>query len=213
MASLVALTPPTRRRALLAAALLLALLAGTRVTPTVERIEVVGADHHAPADVARLARIAHGDPLLWITAWRVDDLVRDPWIAAAHVERRWPDAVRITVEERTPFARNGTAMNAVVWAEDGTVLPDVAALERADLPVVRGWGPPRREEAFALLRLLRNEDPKVIEYAPMGFTIALADLHVRTPDLEALRREWAAVRAAGSGRVAIYPWGVSVADE
>lgn len=213
MAPLVALTSPTRRRTLLAVAGVVALLAGTRVAPTVDRIEVVGADHHAPADVAKLARVAHGDPLLWITAWRVDDLLRDPWVAAAHVERRWPDAIRITVEERTPFARAGTGMDAVVWAEDGTVLPNVAAIDRADLPVVRGWGPPRLEEAFALLRLLRDDAPKVIEYAPMGFTIALADLHVRTPSLEALRREWAAVRAAGSGRVAIYPWGVSVADE
>mgnify|MGYP000010954191 CR=1 FL=1 len=209
------LTPTGRRgrRWILATALVVALLAGTRVAPRIDRIEVAGADHLAPARVAELARVAHGDPLLWITAQRVDDLVAHPWVAAAHVERRWPDAVRITVEERTPFARAGTGADAVVWAEDGTVLPDVGPAVRAALPVVRGWGPSRREEAFALLRLLRDEEPKVVEYAPMGFTIALADLHVRTPDLAALRREWAAVRAAGSGRVAIYPWGVSVADE
>jgi cell division protein FtsQ len=202
------------RRALLGLAVLaLALLAVSRFWPTVQRIETVGGAHHDRASLLRLARVAPGDPLLWITRWRVDGLSEDPWIRRARVTRHWPDAVAIAVWERTPLARSGEGAGATVWAEDGTVLPGARESERASLPVVRGWGGDRVGEALTLLRLLKDREPKVIQYTPEGFEIALSDAVLFTPGVAALRRQWAAVERHRGGRLAVYPWGVSRTHE
>lgn len=190
-------------------ALLLGILAVTRFWPAVERVEVVGTEHHEPASVLRLARIAPGDPLLWITRWRVAALERDPWILRARVIRHWPDTVSVRVWERVPLARGGAGADAVVWAEDGTVLTDVTEEERATLPLLRGWGDDRTEEALSLLRLLMEREPEVVQYSPEGFEIELSDTVLFTPDIAALRRHWAAVESHRGGRLAVYPWGVS----
>lgn len=194
---------------LVLAALLLAILAVTRFWPTVERVEVTGAVHHDAERVLRLARVAPGDPLLWITRWRASDLSEDPWILRARIIRHWPDAVSVRVWERTPLARSAGGEEALVWAEDGTVLPGATAAERARLPVLSGWGGDRTDEALTLLRLLAGREPEVIQYSPEGFEIALSDTVLFTPDIVALRRHWAAVESHRGGRLAVYPWGVS----
>ncbi|MEX2502603.1 MAG: FtsQ-type POTRA domain-containing protein, partial [Trueperaceae bacterium] len=200
---------------LLAASLLasLALVAVSRFVPTVERIEVVGAQHHDRASLLRVARVAPGDPLLWITRWRVAGLNMDPWVRRARVIRHWPDTVVLTVWEREPAARASGEADAVAWAWDGTVLPNVPEPVMASLPIVRGWGRDRTDEAMDLLEVLRDRGPLVIEYAPEGFEIALPDGTVFTPDLAALQRQWAAVESHRGGRIAVYPWGVSKAHE
>ncbi len=194
----------------------LLLVAGSGVTrfwPTVERIEVTGGRHHDPGDVLRLARVAPGDPLLWITTWRVSGLTDDPWIARARVTRHWPDTVSIAIWERAPLARSGEGPEARIWARDGTVLPGASAEERADLPIVTGWGGDRTAEALELVDLVRSRGPKVIQYSPEGFEIALSDAVLFTPDVSSLRRQWAAVERHRGGRLAVYPWGVSKAHE
>jgi len=202
------------RRALLALTLVtLALLAVSRFWPTVDRVETFPGPHHDRGALMRLARVAPGVPLLWITRWRVDALTADPWIRRARVTRHWPDTVSIAVWERTPLARAGEAPGATVWAEDGTVLPGAREAERASLPVVRGWGGDRTEEALTLVRLLRDREPKVIQYTPEGFEIALSDAVLFTPGVSALRRQWAAVERHRGGRLAVYPWGVSRTNE
>lgn len=190
-------------------ALLLGILAVTRFWPPVERIEVVGAEHHDPASVSRLARIAPGEPLLWITRWRVAGLQDDPWILRARVIRHWPGTVSVRVWERAPLARSHPGDDAVVWAEDGTILPGTTAEERAGLPVLDGWGADRTEEGLELLRLLMDREPEVVQYSPEGFEIELSDTVLFTPDIAALRRQWAAVESHRGGRLAVYPWGVS----
>lgn len=202
------------RRLLLALTLVLLAAAGaSRFWPTVERIEVSGARHLSEERVLRLARLAPGDPILWITRWRVDDLAADPWVARARVTRHWPDAVSVTVWERVPHARSGTEPTATVWARDGTVLPGAREAERAGLPVIEGWGEDRLAEALELATLLRERAPEVIQYTPEGFEIALSDALLFTPNVDALRRHWAAVDSHRGGRLAVYPWGVSASDE
>jgi len=163
--------------------------------------------------VLRAARLAPGDPLLWITRWRVADLLHDPWVARARVTRHWPDTVAVTVWERAPHARSGAGPDATVWARDGTVLPGATAAEGADLPIVTGWGGDRLAEALELASLLKERRPEVIQYSPEGFEIALSDARLFTPDADALRRHWAAVDSHRGGRLAVYPWGVSASDE
>ena len=203
----------TRRWWIALTVLALLLLGATRFWPTVQRIEIIGAQHHEPRTIANLARVTHDDPLLWITRWRVGDLMRDPWIRQARVTRHWPDTITIAVWERVPYARAGTRIDDTVWAEDGTVLPGATIAERVPLPVVKGWGEDRTVEALKMLRLLQDRQPKVIQYSPLGFEIVLSDIVIQTPDQAALERQWAAVERSREGRLAIYPWGVSVADE
>lgn len=198
---------------LISSLLVVAALGVTRFWPTVERIEVTGTHHHDTGDVLRLARVAPGDPLLWITTWRVSGLSEDPWIARARVTRHWPDTVSIAVWERAPLARSGDGPEAQVWARDATVLPGTSAEERADLAMVTGWGGDRTAEALQLVDLLRSRVPKVIQYSPEGFEIALSDAVLFTPDVSSLRRQWAAVERHRGGRLAVYPWGVSKAYE
>jgi len=198
---------------LVAIVLVLAAAGASRFWPTVERIEVVGTVHLSEERVLRAARLAPGDPLLWITRWRVAALLHEPWVARARVTRHWPDTVAVTVWERTPHARSGPGPDATVWARDGTALPGATAEERADLPIVTGWGGDRRAEALELASLLRERRPEVIQYSPEGFEIALSDARLFTPDADALRRHWAAVDSHRGGRLAVYPWGVSASDE
>lgn len=188
---------------------LLVLLASTRFWPTVERVEVSGQERYDRLDVMRLAQVAPGDPLLWVTRWRVAGLDRDPWIARARVIRHWPDTVSIRVWEREPLAYDGTT----AYAPDGTVLPLPSGVTPPDAVQVSGWGVPRLDGALELARLLRSFDPEVIQYSPEGFEITLADTVLFTPDVASVRRHWAAIESQRGGRLAVYPWGVSKAHE
>ena len=186
-----------------------AALAASRFVPTVQRIEVAGAQHHDAADILRLAQVAPGDPWLWVTRWRLRGLEEDPWVLQARVIRHWPDTVSITVWERRPALTDGTT----TWAADGTVLPHPDPAELAGVPVLRGWGPPRIDDALELALLFADDDLQVLSYSPTGFEIALADGAIFTPDVESLRRQWAAIQHRNGTRLAVYPWGVSKADD
>ena len=198
-----------RRWLIAVAVLFVAALGVSRFVPTVERIEVSGASHHTAADVLRLARLAPGDPWLWVTRWRLRGLESDPWILQARVIRHWPDTVSVTVWERTPALTDG----ATAWASDGTVLPDPDPAELVGVPVVRGWGVPRIQEALELAKLFANDELLVLSYTPTGFEIELADGAISTPDVDSLRRQWAAIQHRNGRRLAVYPWGVSKADD
>lgn len=196
-----------RRRLMLALLLPLALLLlASRFYPPIERIHVVGAAHYSEAEVLRLARVRVGDPLLWVTTWRLRDLQRDPWILGARVVRRWPHTLQIEVTERTPVLAEG----ATAYALDGTVLPNASAEETAQAVTLSGWGPDRSHEALEILRLLVDLEPQVLSYAPSGFTVSFAESSLFTPDAALLRAHWSAFVEQQADSVAVYPWGVSV---
>jgi len=177
--------------------------------PKVERITVEGNLHHSPETVAALARVRVGDPFLWVTRGKVKGLTEDPWVLNAVVVRQWPHHIHIAVRERQPAITDG----ASTWAVDGTVLQGVTAAELSGLPRLQGWGEPRTAEALELLRLLRPYGVQVISYSPEGFEILLDDSELFTPDAQALRQQWSAFVSHLGGRIAVYPWGVSRANE
>jgi cell division protein FtsQ len=190
-------------------ALLLALtllLLASRFFPVIERIHVAGAAHYSEAEVLRLARVRVGDPLLWVTTWRLRGLQDDPWILGARVVRRWPHTLQLEVTERTP----ALVGDATVYALDGTVLPNARAEETAQAVTLSGWGPDRSHEALEILRLVAELEPQVLSYAPSGFTVSFAESSLFTPDAALLRAHWSAFIEQQAGSVAVYPWGVSV---
>lgn len=177
--------------------------------PKVQHVTVEGAQHHSPEAVALLANVRVGDAFLWVTRGRLQGLDQDPWVLNAVVVRQWPDRVHIAIRERVPALTDGTS----TWADDGTVLHGATAGETASLPLLQGWGEPRTPEALELLRLLRPFGVRVISYSPEGFEILLDDSELFTPDVQALRQQWSAFVSHRGGRIAVYPWGVSRANE
>ena len=193
--------------ALLALAVLL--LAGSWFYPRVEQVVVSGTQRYGPEQIAHLAGVDQGFPLLWVNRWSLADLERDPWIERASVIRHWPDTVSITVWERTPVLSDGET----AWALDGTVLPGLSPAEHESLPRLTGWGEPRTDEALELVALLSAYEPRVISYTPEGFDIELAHGSLDTPDVATLERHWAAWTNQQGDRAAVYPWGVSEGNE
>lgn len=188
--------------------LLVVLVVGTRFWPTIERVEVLGAEHHTRHAVLRLADIAPGDPFLWVTSFGLRRLAADPWVLQARVTRHWPDTVALYVVERVPVLSDGTT----AWAIDGTALPGLSADGHAILPRLEGWGTSRVEEALELLGTLEGYGVQVITYSPEGFEISLTNATVFTPSVSALRAQWSAFESSHrGGRIAVYPWGVSTA--
>ena len=186
---------------------LVALVAVTRFWPSVTRVEVLGAQHLARTHVLKLANVAPGDPLLWITRWSAQGLEREPWVLRARITRHWPDTVAIAILERHPIITDG----AVGWAADGTPLSGADPEALAELPRLRGWGSPRVEEALELLAMLVGRGVRVITYGPEGFEVELADVVLFTPSVHALRAQWSAFESQRGSRVSVYPWGVSSA--
>jgi hypothetical protein len=197
-----------------AAGLILLLLLGagviaSRFWPDVNVITVEGNVHHSKETVAQLARVAIGDPFLWVTGRRISGLTQDPWVLQAAVVRSWPDRVNIAVRERVPILTDGTT----TWADDGTVLVGATGAETDALPRLQGWGEARVDEALELTGLLLPFGVQVISYSPEGFEILLEDSVLFTPGAQALRQQWSAFVSHRGGRIAVYPWGVSKANE
>lgn len=196
----------------LARLLLLIAVAGaliaTRFVPSVATVEVAGQQHLSPSEIMELARVAPGDPFLWILRGRVAGLDAHPWVLRARVTRVWPDRVHIGIVERTPVISDGLSAG---WAADGTALPGLSEAQLAELPQLYGWGTPRLEEALELLAMLSDRGVQVITYGPEGFEVVLAEVVLFTPSLSALRAQWSAFESQRGSRVAVYPWGVSSA--
>ena len=198
------------RLALLSTLLLAAvLLAISHFVPTVATVDVFGQQQHSAERLMAIADLRPGDPFLWITRWRVRRLSSDPWLAQTRVVRHWPDAVTLTVVERTPVATDGTT----TWASDGTVLPGVATEVRQALIRLEGWGPPRLGESLALAVLLEGRGIEVISYSPEGFEVDFGDRTLFTPSVEALQAQWASFEQRSGSRLAVYPWGVSSTND
>lgn len=199
-----------RRIAYSLALLIIALLVGSRLYPEIKRVEVLGNERLSEEEILELARLAEGDPLLWVNAWTVRGLSTSPWIRQARVTRHLLErTIAVTIWERTPVATDG----ATVWAKDGTIMFGVPPEEAQRLVQIRGWGEPRIEEALDLLLLLADHEPKVVSYTPEGFEIQFAGGVLVTPQAQDLKNHWSAFVSHRGRRVAVYPWGVSFGND
>jgi cell division protein FtsQ len=196
---------------------LLGLVYASRYYPTVQYIQVSGNARFSATEVANLAGVAVGDPMVWLTERQIQSLTNNPWIQKAQFVRAFPNAVHIQITERVPVLTDTVQSYAV----DGTVLPDVNAEARGSLIQLRGWGENRIAEVLELVALVTADTRhanklKMISYSSAGFTLQFETntelpKEIFTPSVEALKTQWASVMtlSESSKVIALYPWGVT----
>ena len=118
------------------------------------RVQVVGARHTGPQDIAAAANLSGEENLLLLSTGEVArDAARLPWVARATVDRKLPGTIRVAIEERSPAVV--VASDAARWlvGPRGHVLGPARG---AALPVLAdsGLGPLRPGE--------RVEAPEVV---------------------------------------------------
>jgi cell division protein FtsQ len=101
-------------------------------------VAVDGARRTAASDIIAAAALPRGRNV-WLldTGSATRSIEGLPWIASAHVERRWPNLVAITVAERTPAARVRLDAGAdILVDEDGRALGPVSQDADVALPLL-----------------------------------------------------------------------------
>ena len=101
----------------------------------IREIRVAGNAVLSSEDVLDLAGVDVGDNLFRVAPDSIEAAIRrNPWVALAEVERRWPSTLVVTLTERTAvaWAAGGEGEVALV-AADGTVL-EVGPDRPSDLP-------------------------------------------------------------------------------
>ncbi len=204
------MTTRARRRLFGSLVLIICTLCLSYFFPVVTQVNVINNRYLSNEAIMRIANVDIGAPFLWISAWSLDALTNDPWIAQASVTKQWPNIVTISVEERRPFMTDGEK----VFAQDGTWLPN-ANSESPNLLYVTGWGTKRSAELVKLVNMLKQQqlEPKMVSYTPAGFTIQFANSRLFTPSLAALQTHWSSVQSLSGARISVYPWGVSAVNE
>jgi cell division protein FtsQ len=70
---------------------------------SLRRVQVVGARHTGPQDIAAAANLSGQENLLLLSTGEVArDAARLPWVARATVDRKLPGTIRVAIEERSP---------------------------------------------------------------------------------------------------------------
>lgn len=89
----------------------------------VRTVEVTGQVFSTASRHIRNAGISEGAPMLWIDEESLrQGLLADPWVEAVEIEKEWPGAVRIVIEERFPLAWVRTVKGWRALSVDGVEL-------------------------------------------------------------------------------------------
>ena len=92
----------------------------------VERVVFEGADRASLGELRHMADVENGTTLWSVDVGRVAKSVeRHPWVKAAKVQRRWPDALVVQVEERVP--RLMASWGGTLYYVDGDGVPFLVA--------------------------------------------------------------------------------------
>ncbi|WP_457637010.1 cell division protein FtsQ/DivIB [Oceanithermus sp.] len=185
---------------LLAAVLYVASL----VVLPVERVVVTGNHHLSRAEVLAAVGVYPGDPWIWATRAHIKDLLENPWVASAELQRPRVGEVVIAIEERHPVATLQTPSGTFGVAADGTLLPGAPPTE----PLITGFGGDRLREALQIAALLPGV--KKINYDPTGFTVDWKGKRLWIQNLDGLQVWRSRVDKMQGKDIAIYTWGVSI---
>ena len=177
----------------------------------IKTVQISGNKHLTAAKVKQLAGLSRKNtPLGWLYygAWRATGLTQEPWIKSARIIRVFPDRVKVDITERSPAAQvqDGGGTTSVV-AEDGTVLPGASPIG----PIISGWGPDRTLEALYAAKAFSRYNVESVKYTPTGITLQTGQGSIWSGSLALLLKYGQASETqAQTGRINIYPWGVSV---
>ncbi len=107
----------------------------------VQEVQVAGASQVDAARVRELASL-NGDSMLHLeTAGAVEQIKFLPLVKDVHIERRWPNTVRIVVTERQPWGFWQVGDTRYVIDSEGVVLADMPPADGA--PVIKDRNPVR----------------------------------------------------------------------
>jgi cell division protein FtsQ len=167
------------RRVAIAAAVIsvLPIAVASYLSPTfrVGDVEVVGTTQVDAAQVEQLASL-DGDSMFRLDSTGAEKRIGYlPLIKSVTIERRWPNTVRIVVNERQPWAYWQVGDQKYVIDSEGIVLADLPPAEGA--PTVKDLTNPVRlvpgdhvdRDAVALTYLLLQRVPEVLAWNPAGF--------------------------------------------
>ena len=127
------------------------------VSVALDRLTVEGRNRTSREALRAALKIKKGDNLLAADPWAIKRRLEAlPWIRAATVERRYPNAMLVTIVERAPIARFRERGVTSLVDETGALIKVAPEKEHESLVLLAGEGAP--EAAAALLKLL-GDDP------------------------------------------------------
>ncbi|HWQ33468.1 MAG TPA: FtsQ-type POTRA domain-containing protein [Blastocatellia bacterium] len=153
------------------------------------KIEVQGAVQTSPDELTQTLRQKAGGRSLWqvdLAALRTE-VMKYPWIREAQLERVLPDTLRVTIDEREPFAPARRASGSLIWVDrdgvplgeravikNGAIPPVISGLDEGDTPEVKEANKQRLNVYQQLLADLDREEPKLSDKVD---EITLEDIH------------------------------------
>ncbi len=116
----------------------------TRTSPrfSVRTVEVQGAAHRAPEDIARAGSIVRGQNIFTtdLEAAKVG-ILSDPWIEQATVRRKLPSTIAVDVVEREAAALVSVGSDLYLSTRQGELFKKPDPGDPYDLPVITGTHP------------------------------------------------------------------------
>ncbi|HEY8184114.1 MAG TPA: FtsQ-type POTRA domain-containing protein [Thermoanaerobaculia bacterium] len=174
----------------------------------VQHLEISGAQHTTPADVAAVRQRYLGTNLFHLD---IAGLRRDvsslPWVSRVEIEKKLPDTLRVRIVERVPIALV-QGNDSIRYVDDRGVAFAVLspAAGDSDLPLISGAQPADLPRSVAILRRLHAQDPelyaRISEMRPLppgGFAFFDRELHAFVyANEEEISAKWRDLRAIAS---------------
>ncbi len=106
-----------------------------------DRVEVRGLVRHSRRAVLAALGVRPGGALFGFSPARAKQLLENlDWVKRAQVQRRYPNGLAITIEEREPIARWQIGGQTVLVDAEGVAISSLDVRRFAHLPLVRGEG-------------------------------------------------------------------------
>jgi len=110
----------------------------------VENIVIEGHKRTSQEAIFEILQVGVGDPFLkFDPGSSYQKLSALPWVKKVHVERHWPNTLKIVLDERTPIALWQHKKVLHVIDETGIPIPHINIDDHKDLPLVMGEGAPK----------------------------------------------------------------------
>jgi cell division protein FtsQ len=128
---------------------------------SIDDVTVTGRSHADAQALLAALGIKRGDPIFGFDTERArENIERVDWVKSATVTRLLPDAIRIDIVERKPFAIWQRGGELSVVDEQGRIITDKDVRNYAALPFIVGFGGAR--EAEDILSLMADTQPEFL---------------------------------------------------